>query len=315
MALATLVLLLLAQTPAPATVEDPGTQAPTIMPIDKHIDLQYDDSRHSSNGTWTGGQSEQVIRMGETTFALENSLYEGKPCKLFKGTAKWFVKAPGKNKVVMFTPMLYSYAWISPEGKMLKSQTSYAGLGAPIQIEAVYHADDIDLTTTEGREIRRATMYPKFSLALFDNLFKPLMKDGIIQSEERELAFINPVSGAPQIVKTKLRSRFEGKLFFRKYEGYRFETTSPDGPLVATTLVSRHGQTLEVDLPDHQQAVAYLPVSNEEEQKWGKFKAEDWAVPASIAQPNRSRFHTMGVSVLLQKPTPLLIPIPYALAL
>lgn len=285
------------------------------MPIDKHIDLLYDDRRHPSNGSWAGGQSEQVIRMGEISFSMENGLFEGKRCKVFKGTAKWQVKVPGRNKNIFFTPMLYSYAWISPAGKMLKSQTSYAGLGAPVQIEALYHAEDIDLTVTEGRDTRRATLYPKFSLALFDNLFAPLMKDGIIKGQERELAFINPITAAPVVVKTKLRSRFEGKMYFREYQGYRFETQSPDGPAIATSLVSRHGQMLEVDLPENQKAVAYLPVSNAEEQQWGKFKASDWDVPASLAQPNRTRHRTVAVPVFLLKPTPLLIPIPYALAL
>lgn len=316
MALASLALLLALQAPAakPA-VEEIGNQPLVVMPIDKHIDPHFDPNKNKTDGSFTFGAQEVILRLGEVSWEVGNSLYEGKPCKLFQGKSKWQLKAKGRNRGMIYNPTLYSNAWISPSGRLLKTETSYSGIGAPIQIQSIYKDDSIDMTIVEGRNTRQATLFPKFEMSMFDNLFKPLMRDGLIESEERELAFINPTTAAPVTVKVKVRSRFDGKLYFRNYQGYKFETSSPDSMLTITSMISRHGQMLQVTLPENTQAVAYLPMSNDDEKRWGKFQATFWDVPASKSQPNRASSRTLGVPVLITKPSLLLVPIPYAVAL
>jgi hypothetical protein len=254
--------------------------------------------------------------MGEVSWSVQNSTLDKAPCKLFRGNSRWIFRPPKiKNKKIAFTPTLYSFAWISPEGRLLKSSTSYAGLGAAVQVEAVYKEDCIDITKTEGRNISQTTLYPKFSMALFQNLFDPLMKDGLLMAQGRDLAFLHPVTGAPVVVHVGIGNRFQGKLQFRNYEGYKFETSSPDGGFKAGMMVSRHGQALQIDLPEKTDAVAYLDVTHLEELRWGKFKNTDWTVPASKSQPGRARFTTMGVPIYLINPTPLVVPVPYAVAM
>lgn len=308
-----LVLALSQGRPAAADV---GVQQQVSMPIIKHVPAAYDPARQLHNGKFVFGTQDVEIHMGEVSWSVQNATLAGAPCKLFRGNSRWIVRPRGvKNKTVVFTPTLYSFAWISPEGRLLRTSTSYAGLGAAVQVEAMYHGDSIDLTKTEGRNVFQTTLYPKFSMSLFDNLFDPLMRDGLVESQGRDLAFLHPVTGAPVVIHVGVGARFQGKLQFREYEGYRFETTSPDGGFKIGMMVSREGQALQLDLPDKTDAVSYLDVSHTDELKWGRFKNTDWEVPASRAQPGRQRYRTMGVPIYLIKPTPLVVPIPYAIAL
>jgi hypothetical protein len=309
------VLLSLASPQVQNTSNDVGTQAATVLTITKHVEASYQPSRVPVNGSWSGG-TQQDIRLGDANWSVENALYEGKPCKLFKGSSTWQYKPKINNKKVIFNPTLYFFAQISPEGRLLHTNTSYAGFGfmLPVQIDAIYNKDSIDITKIEGRSVSRSSLYPNFSMDLFDNLFNPLVKDGLVVAQERQLAFLHPITGAPCIITAKVHGRFDGKLYFRSYQGYKIETTSPESPLTISSMVSRHGQLLQINLQENTDAVAYTPLTNEEEQNWGKFKPEDWDLPASVTHPARSRYRTLGVPILLTKPSPLLVPIPYAMA-
>ena len=308
--------MVLAWSQGTPALPDVGVQQQVTMPIIRHVPAGYDPERQLKDGRFVFGTQDVEVQMGEVSWSMQNATLNGAPCKLFRGNSRWiFRPAKVKNKKIVFTPTLYSFAWISPEGRLLKSSTSYAGLGAAVQVEAVYRPDSVDITKTEGRNISQTTLYPKFPMSLFDRLFDPLMKDGLIQSQGRDLAFLHPVTGAPVVVHIGVGNRFQGKLQFREYEGYRFESTSPDGGFKAGMMVSRHGQALQIDLPEKTDAVAYLDVTHLEEQRWGKFKSTDWSVAASQAQPGRARFTTMGMPIYLINPTPLVVPIPYAVAL
>ena len=308
--------LLLALAPQTAVApDDVGTQEQTLMPITKHVEARFNPNRAPINGSWVGGMQGQDVRLGEVSWSVENSTFEGKPCKLFQAKSKWQFQVPGRNKKLILNPNIYEFAWLSPDGRLLRSQTSYAGIGQPVQVDAIYHADSIDITKTEGMNTSQSTLYPNFSMDLFAKLFDPIMKDGLILAQEREIAFIHPITATPVIVKATVKGRFQGKLYFRQYEGYKIETVSPDGNAIASSMVSRHGQILQIDLPDHQDAVAYAQVSHEEENNWGKFRSTDWDIPASVSQPKRSRYHTMGLPILLLNPSPIILPVPYAMAL
>jgi hypothetical protein len=295
-------------------VGDVGIQGAAIFNITKHIPARYNPSRVPRNGSWAGGQ-QQDIRQGGMTFSVQNSTWQGKTCKLFKAQSNWDYRPDIRNKKITFTPKLYVFAQISLEGRLLHMNTAYNGFGAPVQIDATFKADSIDIAKTEGRKISKTTLFPTFSMSLFDNLFDPFIRDGLVVANERQLAFLHPVTGAPCVVKATLNGRFNGKHEFREYHGYKIDVTSPDTMAKAVSMVSRHGQLLQVNLPAMHDAISYTHVSGQEERNWGTFKPSDWEVPASISQPNRTRHRTMGVPVLLTNPSYMLFPIPFAVAL
>lgn len=300
----------------PAPVADVGVQNQAVLNITRHIPAAYNPARVPVNGSWAGGQ-QQDIRMGDVSFSVQNSIWKGKACKYFQGVSNWEYHPPVKNKKVIFKPRLYVFAQVSPEGKLLHMTTAYNGFGiAPaVQIEATFHDDSIDVTKTEGANSTQTTLYPTFSMELFDHLFDPLIKDGLVVRKERKLAFLHPVTGAPCFIDLSLGGRFDGKHEFRRYEGYKIDVSSPDSKAKAVSFVTRQGQLLQVNLPENHDAIAYTHVSNVEELNWGKFNSTDWDLPASQTHPKRTRYHTMGVPVLLTNPSYILLPLPYALAL
>jgi len=296
-------------------IPDVGVQSQATLTITKHIDPLYDPNKTPINGSWAGGMQGADIHEGEVTFSMQNVMFEGKPCKLFRATSRWDYHPNIRNKKIIFTPTLYVFAHITPDGRLLHTNTTYSGFGTPVQIDAIYNKDSIDMTITEGTSVRQQTLYPKFDMALFNNLFSPFIRDGLVVNQEKQVAFINPLSGAPTEVTATMHGRFQGKLYFREYEGYKIDTTTPDSKIVIQSMVSRHGQLLQVNLPDNQDALAYADVSRDEEDNWGKFKQEDWDKPASLSQPSRTRYHTMALPVLLTNPVMLLYPVPCAIAL
>ena len=301
-------------TPSPAY--DVGTSEEAILNITKHIPASFDPNMIPQNGSWAGGQ-DQDIREGEMSFSLTDGTWEGKPCKYFRGISNWDYRPNVRNKKVVFTPKLYVFAHISPDGKLLHMTTAYNGFGiaAPVQIESVFNDDSIDITKTMGSDIERSTLYPKFSMDIFNHLFDPLVKDGLVVSKDRDIAFIHPVTGALCQVHISLNGRFDGEMEYRKYEGYKVDVTSPDTMSKATSMVTRHGQLIQVNLPENQDAVAYTNISTEEERNWGRFQPGDWDKPASVTQPSRTRYHTFSVPILLKNPSYILMPFPYAMAL
>jgi hypothetical protein len=298
-----------------SAIDEVGTTEEAVLNITKHIPAQYNPANVPVNGSWAGAQ-EQDIREGEFSFSVTNSTYGGKPCKMFKAVSNWDYK-PGKirNKKVVFTPKLYVFAQISMDGKLLHMNTAYNGFGAPVQIDSVYHADSIDISRYEGANVSHTTLYPTFDMEVFNHLFEPLIRDGLVVNKQRELAFLHPVTGAPCHIKLDLNGRFDGKHEYRRYEGYKVEVTSPDTMSKSESLITRNGQLLQVNLPDNQDAVAYTFVSPDEERNWGKFQPGDWDRPASQTHPNRTRFKTVAVPVLLTNPSYILLPLPYAMAL
>ena len=309
------------QTPTPTTADkagqpipDPGEQPEAVLNITKHIKAHYNPAMVPVNGSWAGAM-DQDIREGDLSFSVQNSTWQGKPCKYFRGVSDFEYHPRVKNKKVVFTPRLYVFAHISPQGRLLHMTTAYNGFGAPVQIEAIFHDDSIEMTKTEGVNTTKTTLYPTFSMTLFDHLFDPLIRDGLVVSKERQLAFIHPITGAPCVINLTLNGRFDGEHEYRKYEGYKIDVTSPDTATKTQSFITRHGELLQVNLPENQDAVAYTNVSPDEERNWGKFQGSDWDKPASLTQPNRTRFHTMAVPVLLTNPTYLILPIPYAMAL
>lgn len=310
-----LAFLLAQQQATSAGTPDVGVQPQSTYNITKHVQAHYDPGKVPKQGSWAGGMGETDVTEGQVDWSVEDSVYEGKPCKLFKAYSRFEFHPKVRNKTIIFKPTLYSFAQISPSGRLLHTNTSLAGLNAPVQIDAIYNKDSIDITKTVGSDISQTTLYPNFSMDLFDNLFQPLIRDGIVVGQERQLAFLNPSNGAPCIIKASLSGRFQGKLYYREYEGYKLDTTSPDVAFVTTSLISRHGQLLQITLPDHQDAIAYAEVGTDEERNWGKFKDSDWNVPASVSQPARTRYQTMAAPVLLTQPSYLIVPLPYAVAL
>ena len=291
-----------------------GVMPEAVFNITKHIAARYDPNMVPKNGGWAGGQ-QQDIREGGMTFSMQNSTWQGKACKLFRAQSNWDYHPHVKNKKVTFTPKLYVFAQVSPEGKLLHMMTAYGGFGQPVQIDATFHDDSIDIIKTEGRTTSQTTLFPTFSMKLFDNLFQPMIVDGLVVSKERELAFLHPFTGAPCTIKVTLNGRFSGKHEYREYHGYKIDVTSPDTMAKAVSFVTRHGQLLQVNLPEDQDAISYTHVSAEEERNWGKFKPGDWDVPASKSQPNRTRHHTLGIPVLITNPSYILLPLPLAVAI
>jgi hypothetical protein len=310
-----LMLVLASQQAAHPDTPDVGVQPQAVLNITKHYLAHYDPGKVPKQGSWSGGMDETDISEGQVDWSVEDSSYEGKPCKLFQAYSKFEYRHTFEKKKITFTPTLHAYAQISPSGRLLHSNTSLAGLNAAVTVDAIYNKDSIDITKTVGSQVSQTTLFPNFSMDLFDNLFQPLIKDGLVVAQERQLAFLNPSNGAPCIIKASLDGHFQGQLYFRKYEGYKLQTTSPDVNFLTTSLISRHGQLLQITLPDNQDAVAYADVGTEEQKNWGHFQEKDWNVPASISQPGRSLYQTMAVPVLLTQPSYMIVPVPFAVAL
>ena len=300
---------------APAKPIDVGTQEQATLTITRHVDARYDPNKTPVNGSWAGGMQQQDIQVGQMSFSVADAMFQGKPVKQFRGQSKWSFKPKVRNKQISFTPTLFVFAQIGLDGRLIHTNTTYAGFGTPVQIDAFYNKDSIDMTMTEGTRTKQTTLYPTMDMSLFNNLFQPFVNDGLVANKERQLAFLNPVTGAPVQVTATLTGHFQGKLYFREYEGYKIDTTTPGSRLVIQSMVTRQGQLMQVNLPDHQDALAYSTLSHEEENSWGLFKQSDWDKPSSVAQPQRRRYKTMALPVLLVDPTNLLYPVPCCVAL
>jgi len=298
-----------------AATEDVGTQSESILSITKHIAPHYNPGNVPVNGYWAAAQ-QQDISEGQMSFSMHDSTWEGQPCKYFQGRSDFEYKPNVKNKKVLFSPRLYMFAQLTPSGRLLHMNTAYNGFGPPVQIDATFNKDSIDITKTVGVDITKTTFYPKFSMDLFDHLFDPFFRDGlVVGSQSRQFAFLHPTTGAPCTITATYTGHFMGEHEYRKYEGYKIEVTSPDTSYKAISFVTRHGQLLQVLMPENQDAIAYTDVSPIEERNWGKFSPSDWDKPASKTQPGRSRYRTFALPVLLTNPTYLLMPLPVAVSL
>ena len=298
-----------------AAIADVGTQEQIVLSITKHIAPRYNPSNVPVNGYWAGAQ-QQDITEGQMSFAMHDSTWNGQPCKYFEGRSDFEYHPNVKNKKVLFKPRLYVFAQLTPSGRLLHMNTAYNGFGAPVQIDAVFNKDSVDITKTVGVEITKSSFFPTFSMDLFDHLFDPFFRDGlVVNDKDRQIAFFHPITGAPCTVTASLRGRFMGEHEYRKYEGYKVEVTSPDTPSKATTFITRQGEMLQVLMPENQDAIAYSSLSPSEERNWGKFMPGDWDKPASVTQPYRTRYRTFAIPVLLTNPTYMLMPLPFAVAL
>ena len=295
-------------------IVDVGTQSETILSITKHIAARYNPGNKPQNGAWAGGQ-QQDIAEGQLSFSMSNSTWGGKPCKYFQGRSDFFYRPNVKNKKVIFTPRLYVFAQLTPGGRLLHMSTAFNGFGTPVQIDATFNEDTIDIVKIDGADTTRSTLHPAFSMDLFDHLFDPFIRDGLVVAHERQIAFIHPISGAPILVTATLSGRFDGKHEYRSYQGYKIDVTSPDTLIKEVNFVTRHGQLLQVNLPENQDAIAYTHVSNVEERAWGKFHPSDWDKPASQTHPQRTLYRTLGIPILLTKPSYMLLPYPCAISL
>jgi hypothetical protein len=296
------------------------TQAVRIKPntvaltINQRIPPNLNEPKQRS-GSWAKPMTDTVLPVGGVSWSVENTNLEGAPCLLFRGESKWQTRVKdrrGRPTKVVLKPTLYFFSWVSPEGRLLKTSTSFAGFGTPVQVEAIYGERSIEMTRVQGTDVQRTTLFPKFAMERFHGLFEPLVHDGLEVKKEHVLAFLHPLTAAPVVIKVQIDGRFQGRMYDVRWEGYRIKTLGPEGS--ATQLVSREGQLLQLEMPDKHEAQNYASLTNTEMRAWGRFAPGDWQKPVSTATPQRPRWQALMVPIMLKDPR-MVYPVPYAVAL
>lgn len=252
--------------------------------------------------------------IGVVSWSVKNSNLNGKPCKLFTSESTWrFFLRNRDGSRQWFAPRVYVMAHIDSEaGKLLRTQTSYAGYGDPIQVTAVYQEDKIVSTVTKGRHIDTQEIYPNAELSDFDNIFTPLLRNGLVVKKSHKFLMIDPYTGFPLEVKLEAGQRFQGKMFDAPMQGYRVRSISKYGEM--ESFISRAGQLLRVQTGKEYEGRANEAPTYSEIKSWKQFLPGDWNRPFSEVDPNRRRFVTYMAPVLLENPK-LMVPWPCIVAM
>lgn len=293
-----------------------GNQPESLLAIYHRTVTVIDPAKMQRNerGEWAGAPSYNSERVGYFAWSMTDSKFEGAPCKLFKGDSTWRYRVRRGRNVpdLVFNPKIYVNAWLSPAGKLLRMTTAYAGIGLPIQTDATFKADGIELTMIAGKTLKKTTLYPANGMDKFDHFFEPFTQDGLVTSRARSYTIIHPLTGAPLDFSVTEFGQFRGKMLDLPHEGHKFKIWNKEGAAIA--LVSRQGQLLQVNLPRSHDAVYEVAPSNETRRIWGRFQSTDWEKPSSKAHPQRPRLRTLMVPVVIDNPL-LIVPVPVALAL
>jgi hypothetical protein len=193
------------------------------------------------------------IRLGYMGWKVSNDIFNSEPCLVFESDTKTsqtakFVRSQDEAEKYGTHIVQKVKMWVSLEGRLMREQISQESPRGNYFVDAVFGTETVELSGDLNGVKRDTTMYPVGGTVMFDNLFKPMMKDGKVILPEKEFYLIDPVKMTLRKCKAKIRSRFNGELMREKFKGNTIEITTPEDTQVA--YISEEGDLLRVDLPD-----------------------------------------------------------------
>jgi hypothetical protein len=207
------------------------------------------------------------IRLGYMGWKVSNDIFNSEPCLVLESdglttqTAK-FTRSQEESERLGIRILRKEKIWLSMDGKVMRQQISQESPKGTYYVDAIFGKDTVELSGNLNGERKDMTMYPVGGTVLFDNFFKPMIKDGKIILPKKEYYVIDPVKMVLEKYTAEVRGRFAGTMMNTKFKGHCIEMVGPEG--TQTAYVSEEGDLLRVDLPSNRfLLIEYLPESRD----------------------------------------------------
>lgn len=263
------------------------------------------------------GSSLSYSQVGLMGYSVLDGGLRGVPCKIYKGDGRWKYRTSVKN-TARYDYRTASYTmtyYVGLDGVPIHTESHFQDEGETTttytDVKADYKRDHIDVELVKDGYVSKTQVYPKFGMERFAGMFDPMISSGLVQSTERDCAFLHPYNGMPYEFKLHLRGRFTGHYFFLPQAGYTVEVQGEEGE--GTMYVTRQGQLIRVTLPESHEATLQTGYLAPERKDWGQFSVSDWSKSSEETNPERPKFNTLVAPVLLKNPR-LLFPVPCVVA-
>ena len=300
---------------APQQTPKQGPAGPTSLTVYQEHKVFLNGLQGASKGD-IQGQSLRYDRIGTCTWEVSDGGSQGIPCKVYDGSGEWNYEISKKNSaiknhhVAQFTMQYF----VGLDGMPIHSVSHFTDVSEDdsniVDIIANYKSDHIDEKITKNGQSESVSMYPTFGMERFAGMFEPLMRSGLIQHDHMDCAVIHPCTGTPYEFTLQVHSRFTGTYFFLPQAGYCIDIDGAEG--TGRAFLTRQGQLLQVNLPDHMSADLEEGYLADERNGWGNFSVMDWDKSTDETNPERPQYHTLAIPILF-KDDHVLFPVPCAL--
>lgn len=177
------------------------------------------------------------------------STYGGKSCTLYSSTAKYSPKPIGRNLLPPPTTRRYDM-WVADDGTPLRIYMQHNDLYRQIITDAIFKADGIEMTITEGGKSRKTTLYPSEGLKAFRNPILDLMANADKDRTWVNFSCLEAATAGIAKYKAIVTGKFSGEIAGNKVEGRMIEIDGAGPNDRYTFYVSKEGQLLQVDIAD-----------------------------------------------------------------
>jgi hypothetical protein len=211
------------------------------------------------------------IRLGHMGWKVSRDIFNSQPCLVFESDARTsqrgkYTRSQEEAEATGIFVTQKVKIWVSEQGKIMRENISQESPRGTYFVDAIFGTETVELSGDLAGVKKDMTMYPQGGTVMFDNFFKPMIKDGKVLMEDKEFYLIDPVTMGIRKCKAHVKGRFAGEVMREKFKGHTIEITTPEDKQVA--YVSQEGDLLRVDLPsDRYLLLEYLPASRDPLQK------------------------------------------------